>query len=160
MTNTFLRNHPLENARNAEAFQTQQAGSSHEHCPTHATPKGRVRFSETLRVCLIPTRREMSDFNADMHWTSTDCERFRLDCEIELRKYATKYRCTGKEAIIRLYQIREGDIDALDQILPNIRKKSSQTDSASWLADLNDQKKPEFSFVTTAKTDVELRENT
>jgi hypothetical protein len=63
-----------------------------------------MRFSATVKICLIPCRQEFMPQLVELFWTSDDYIKFKNDAVSELRSYLTSNGITAKEAIFRLYQ--------------------------------------------------------
>jgi hypothetical protein len=85
-----------------------------------------MRFSSTVKICLIPCRKELMPQIIELFWTSDDYINFKNDAVSELRSHLISNGITAKEAIFRLYQpsdeerkawIREYNIDSGDREL-------------------------------------------
>lgn len=117
-----------------------------------------LRFSSTAYVNLIPTRLELSPFSHDMFWQTQDCDSFKRSAVAELREFAMKHGCTGKQAISRLYQPTNDDRDTLEEVIMEIRRTVSRNSLSSMCLSESKDEPKDFSFLTSAKTDVEMNE--
>lgn len=141
-----------------------------------------MRFSATVKICLIPCRKELMPQILELFWTSDDYIKFKNAAVSELRSHLTANGITAKEAIFRLYQpsdeerkawIREYNIDSgrelskskeglmppASTIAVNIseydemyRYNSKEDDEPTYGNDVEGLKK----FSNSGKTDIEL----
>jgi len=130
-----------------------------------------LRFSSTVRVCLIPCRQDMLMLSADIFWESDDYTVFKNEAVAELKETLHRLGITAKLAIAKLYQpsieermndytIVYGAEEAFNRI-----HNSSFTDNNNIIetTTLNSEQFPRVSnssvdltFITGIKTDVEM----
>ncbi len=66
--------------------------------------KRHMRFSNTVHVCLVPTRDELRNLLDDLYFRSDDFVNFKQEAIVELREVLTKLGITSKQAIQLMYQ--------------------------------------------------------
>jgi hypothetical protein len=63
-----------------------------------------VKFSTLVKVCLIPTRAELSHLFPELYWTKNQCNDFKNDALAEIKDFVEKEDCSMKLAVQQLYQ--------------------------------------------------------
>ena len=81
--------------------RTSSCGSSSS---TDSRKGKSVKFSLFVKVCLIPTRQELSHVSSDIYWSCDECETFKQEAFTELKTYADENGCSIKESVTNLYQ--------------------------------------------------------
>jgi len=70
-----------------------------------------LRFSSTLYVLLIPSRKEIAALSGNcLYWNDEDFIFFKKDAVEELRAYMSLKKITAKEAVKSLYQPKPSDL--------------------------------------------------
>jgi hypothetical protein len=109
----------------------------------------KLRFSSTVKVCLILSRPELKMYFDDLYWRGDICNSFKEEALAELKLFMAQNKCTAKQAIFRLYQpssLSESDISQ-----PNSQPCSPSTN----LPD-NEMTSLKDSLKIGGKTDVEM----
>ena len=77
------------------------------------TPRKNVTFSNTVRVCLIPCRRELDVIKHHLWWSPYDIEFFKLEAYDEIKHYIETHKCSVKEGLTKLYQPSKEEVCAM-----------------------------------------------
>ena len=113
-----------------------------------------IRYSSTVRVCLIPSRLDMDPLINELYWLPEDYVTFKKEAVTELKQLIKDLNLTAKAAISMLYQPSESDraseSDTLED-LENIKNPSPLSASAEDTGSQSDLK-----FLIGIKTDVEM----
>ena len=73
-------------------------------CITQSAPRKSVRFSNVVRVCLIPCRKELMVLRYYIWWSRIETESFKLDAFMEIKHFIEHNQCDVKAAMFVLYQ--------------------------------------------------------
>lgn len=89
----------------AQSSNSYSSSSQYYDCDERRRKiKKGVRFSNYVKVCVVPTREELLPFSSEIFWKTEDCEAFKLDAFREIKSCTEQYSCSVKEAVIILYQ--------------------------------------------------------
>ena len=114
LTDMALSSIPTPNHRTLTKTKSALSLSSLDPAAPEATqrktaPKNPLRFSSTVRVCLVPTREELKAIIDDLYFKAEDYGKFKTDAVTELREVLVKLGVTSKQAIEILYQPHGND---------------------------------------------------
>ena len=77
------------------------------------TPRKNVTFSNTVRVCLIPCRKELDVIKHHLWWSPYDIDFFKLEAYDEMKHYIESNKCSVKDALTKLYQPSKEEVEAI-----------------------------------------------
>lgn len=114
LTDMALSSIPTPNHRTLTKTKSALSLSSLDPAAPEAThrktaPKNPLRFSSTVRVCLVPTREELKAIIDDLYFKAEDYGKFKTDAVTELREVLVRLGVTSKQAIEILYQPHGND---------------------------------------------------
>lgn len=129
-----------------------------------------LRFSSTVRVCLIPCRQDMLLLSTDIFWEADDYTTFKNEAVAELKETLHRLGITAKLAITNLYQPsleeRMNDYIAVygtDEAYSIIHNSSLSDNISADSIPQNSIPMPrasnssvDLTFITGIKTDVEM----
>lgn len=106
----------LCNSRVGTALYDKNYRTTADHIPlglekNMPTPRKNVRFSNTVRVCLIPCRRELEVIKNRLWWSPYDVEFFKMDAYEEMKHYIELHKCSVKDGLTNLYQPSKQELE-------------------------------------------------
>jgi hypothetical protein len=90
-------------------------------------PPRRIRFSSYLKVCLIPTRKELFPLADELYWSLAQCEDFKTEALRDIRAYAQQMGCSFKCAITALFQPSESPFPSLEDLATDDTSRSTNS---------------------------------
>ena len=111
-----------------------------------------IRFSSTVRVCLIPSRLDMEPLITELYWLPEDYITFKREAVTELKLLIKDLSLTAKAAISMLYQPSESDtLEDLQRLKNSFNLLSVSSEDTGSQLDLK--------FLVGIKTDVEMNKS-
>ena len=103
---------PISSCRTSEADRCSQIPLGLEaivpskvQCYISNPPaRKRVTFAKTVRVVLIPCRRELQLLRYYLWWTVTEIDSFKANAFFEIQQFVQVNRCSIKDGLTYLYQ--------------------------------------------------------
>ena len=99
----------MSTVRSLSPISDAEISEPMEACAINRKNSKRVRFSNIVKTCLIPTRSELQSLAPHLYWSCADCETSKAEAVEELTVWAKKHNCSLKEAIVALYQPGQRD---------------------------------------------------
>ena len=112
---------PTDSSRTYESLYDESYRTTADHIPlgldsnvnsvseiiVQSTPRKSVSFSNLVRVCLVPCRKELMVLRDYIWWSTVDMDLFKLDAFMEIKQFIECNRCNLKTAMIVMYQPME-----------------------------------------------------
>ena len=73
----------------------------------NSSAKKHVKFSNKVRVVLIPCRAELGTLQDRLRWSLAEIDAFKLEAYLEMREFLDQNDCSFKDGVYHLYQYIE-----------------------------------------------------